>query len=131
MRNSRGFLLLEVMVSIVVITGGLLFVMRVYATAKNGLDISRDLFRYSLLLEEKIFEYEERGVIEEGKNRDHFPDREYYMWEVEASPLEPAGQELSNLCEVRLGAFQAKSSPAQKYYLNTYLEKENAQNKTR
>ena len=61
---------MEVMVAIVVITGGLLFVMRVYSTAKSALDRSRSLFKYSLLLEEKIFDFEERGVIEEGKERD-------------------------------------------------------------
>ena len=90
-RGRNGFLLLEVMASIVVITGGLLFVMRVYSTAKQALDRSRALFKYSLLLEEKMYDFEERGILEEGRNQDHFPDRKDYSWEVEALPLAPQG----------------------------------------
>ena len=106
---------MEVMVAIVVITGGLLFVMRVYSTAKSALDRSRSLFKYSLLLEEKIFDFEERGVIEEGKARGHFPDDKECFWEVDAETLEPQGQELGGLCSVRLDI--------DKHYLWTYLEK--------
>ena len=114
-KRRRGFLLLEVMVAIVVITGGLLFVMRVYSTSKLALDRSRELFKYSLLLEEKIFDFEERGVIEEGKERDHFPDNKECFWEAAAEPLQPQSQELGGLCSVKLDI--------DKYYLWTYLEK--------
>jgi len=103
------------MAAIVIITGGLLFVMRVYSTAKEALDRSRTLFKNSLLLEEKIFDFEERGVIEEGKDRGHFPDDKESFWEVSAETLEPQGQELGDLCSVRLDI--------NKYLLWTYLEK--------
>ncbi len=115
MKGRRGFLLLEVMVSIIVITGGLLFVMRVYSTAKTAIDRSRALFKHSLLLEEKIFDFEERGVIEEGTARDHFPDLKDYFWEVEAAPLAPQGQDLSDICAVKMDV--------NKDSLWTYLEK--------
>jgi len=125
--GRRGFLLLEVMASIIVITGGLLFVMRVYSTAKEALDRSRDLFKYSLLLEEKAFDFEERGVIEEGTGHDHFPDRRDYFWEVQADPLAPEGQNLSDVCAVKLDVYRARgaseSGPPAKYYLFTYVDK--------
>lgn len=128
MRNRRGFLLLEVIISIVVITGGLLFVMRVYSTAKEALNRSRTFFKYSLLLEEKIYDFEERGIIEEGKEDDHFPDLRDYFWEAEASSLASVAPELNDLCTVRLDVFRHQSSsegtsPPEKYSLYTYLNK--------
>ncbi len=123
MGNRRGFLLLEVMASIVVITGGLLFVMRVYSTAKQALDRSRALFKYSLLLEEKIYDFEERGAVAEGRDQGRFPALKDYSWEVTADPLAPQGQYLGDLCGVRLNVFYSKSSPPDKYTLFTYLNK--------
>ena len=127
MRNRRGFLLLEVIISIVVITGGLLFVMRVYSTAKEALNRSRTFFKYSLLLEEKIYDFEERGIIEEGKEEDHFPGLRDYFWEVEASSLASLAPELNDLCMMRLDVFKRKNSseegPPEKYSLYTYLNK--------
>ena len=66
MNNKKGFLLLEVMVSIVIITSGLLFVTRVYSTARDVIKRSFVLFKSSLLLEDKMFEFEEKGE----KNKD-------------------------------------------------------------
>ena len=115
------------MVSIVVITGGLLFVMRVYSTAKNALNTSRTLFKSSLLLEEKIFDFEEKGMIEEDTDHGSFRDSKDCFWEVEAAALAPQGQNLSDVCALRLGVFCNKSSPESgppgKYYLFTYLNK--------
>jgi len=125
--GRKGFLLLEVMISIIVITGGLLFVMRVYSTAKEALGRSRTLFKHSLLLEEKIFDFEEKGMIEEDTDRGHFPDLKDYFWEVNAASLAPQGQELGDLCSVKLGVYYGNSSseagPPYKYYLFTYLNK--------
>jgi len=123
LNNKKGVLLMEVMVAIVVITGGLLFVMRVYSTAKEALDRSRDLFKYSFLLEEKMYDFEEKGVIEEGKKDDSFQDAKKYSWVAEASPLALEGQTMHNLCSVKLSVFDNKVSSPYKYSLFTYLEK--------
>ena len=128
MRSRKGILLLEVMVAIIVITSGLLFVMRVYSTAKEAISRSREFFRYSLLLEEKMFDFEERGVIEEGGGQDRFPDLKDYSWQVKAEPLDPEGQLWGDLCAVRLDVSCRKdlpgSGPPTKYSLFTYLFKE-------
>ena len=127
MKNSKGFLLLEVIISIVVITGGLLFVMRIYSTAKEALNRSRAFFKYSLLLEERIYDFEERGVIEEGKEDGRFPDLNDYLWAVEAASLASIAQELNDLCAVRLDVSRRKgpseAGPPEKYSLYTYLNK--------
>ncbi|MDD5135754.1 MAG: hypothetical protein PHX20_01680 [Candidatus Omnitrophica bacterium] len=124
-RCKKGILLLEVMVAIVVITGGLLFVMRVYSTAKEALYRSRDLFKYSLLLEEKMYDFEERCKIEDGREHDHFPDLREYQWETVAEPLAPEGQVLCDLCSLKLDVFYKSGSSSagqsDKYYLFTYI----------
>jgi len=117
-QSKRGFLLLEVMVSIVVITAGLLFVMRVYSTAKLGLERSRSFFKYSLLLEEKMFDFEERGVIEEGKESGQFKDAKGCSWAVAATPLDIQAQSLGDLCSVRLDVSKDKEAYALFTYLN-------------
>ncbi len=110
------------MISIVVITSGLLYVMRVYSTARETLNRSRDLFRHSFMLEEKMYDFEERGVIEEGKEEGKFPDASDYSWETDAEPLEPEGQNLSGLCAVKLSSYSNKSATPYKYTIFTYLE---------
>ena len=123
MKRSRGFLLMEVMVTIVVITAGLLFVMRVYSTARTALNRSAEFFKYGLLMEEKMFDFEERGVIEEGSDHDRFPEAKDCFWEEEAVPLELQGMALGDLCSVKLSVFCGESSPPDKYSLWTYLLK--------
>jgi len=123
MRGRRGFLLLEVMVSIIVITGGLLFVMRVYSTAWGALDRSRTLFKNSLLLEEAAFSFEEKGIIEEGTQTGRFADPKDYSWEAKAMPLSLDDIDLNDLNSVDLDVFNNKASPPDKYFLSTYLYK--------
>ena len=111
------------MASIVIITGGLLFVIRVYSTAKMALERSHSLFKNSLLLEEKAFEFEEKGVIEEGSSGGRFSGRNDYSWQVSASPLSADNPDLSDLEIVELGVFNNTISPPDKYFLFTYLNK--------
>ena len=121
MRTKRGFLLLEVMASIVIITGGLLFVMRVYSVARMALERSHSLLKNSLLLEEKAFDLEEKGIVEEGRDTGHFPDMSDYAWQVNAYQLSPDNPDLSDLEVLELDVFNDKISPPDKYFLYTYL----------
>ena len=123
MRTKRGFLLLEVMASIIVITGGLLFVMRVYSVARMALERSHALLKNSLLLEEKAFDLEEKGLVEEGTDTGHFPDSNDYSWQVKAYPLSTDNPDLSDLDVLELGVFNNKASSPDKYYIFTYLNK--------
>jgi len=122
-RGERGFLLLEVMVSIIVITGGLLFVMRVYSTAHGALDRSRALFKNSILLEEAAFDFEEKGIIKEGIQTGRFAEAKDYSWRANAIPLSLDDIDLNDLNTVELGVFNNKTSPPEKYFLFTYLFK--------
>ena len=123
MRTKRGFLLLEVMASIVIITGGLLFVMRVYSVARMALERSHSLLKNSLLLEEKAFDLEEKGIVEEGTDTGHFSGSNDYSWQVNAYPLSADDPDLSDLNVLSLGVFNNKASSSDKYYIFTYLDK--------
>ena len=85
MNKHKGFLLLEVVVSIAIITGALVFVVRAYTTAKYALQRSSVMFTSSILLENQMFEFEEKGSIESDyKDGKDFPDDRDYSWSVSA-----------------------------------------------
>jgi hypothetical protein len=127
--NKRGFLLLEVIVSIVIITSGLLFVMRVYSTARYAIQRSSVLFESVLLLESKIFEFEEKGEIESDlKDGKQFSRESGYSWliKTEEAPEDPVlGQKLDldivTLEVSRHRDREERKSYVSKYFLTTYL----------
>ena len=123
MRTKRGFLLLEVMASIIIITGGLLFVIRVYSTARMALERAHALFKNSLLLEEKAFDLEEKGVVEEGTDTGHLESSGDYSWHVNAYPLSADDPSLSDINVLELSVFNNTASSPDKYYIFTYLDK--------
>lgn len=121
--------MLEVIVSIVIITSGLLFVMRVYSTARYAIQRSLVLFESSLLLESKMFEFEEKGKVESGlKDGKQFPQDSPYSWSVktEEAPKDPAlGQKLGlNIVTLEVSRHrdrEERKSYVSKYFLTTYL----------
>ena len=84
MKARKGFLLFEIMISVVIIASGLLFIMNSYSSAKNSIKRSTELFEASLLLENKMWEFEEKGEIEIGAESGDFPENEEYSWSMEA-----------------------------------------------
>lgn len=129
MNNKRGFLLLEVIVSIAIITGGLVFVSRVYSTAKHAIQRSFVLFGSSLLLESKMFEFEERQNIKSDfKDRKKFSDDRDYLWAISTVPV-PADETLRQALDLNIVTLEVsrmkdrdeKKSYITRYYLTTYL----------
>jgi hypothetical protein len=118
-----------VIVSIVIITSGLLFVMRVYSTARYAIQRSSVLFESVLLLESKIFEFEEKGEIESDlKDGKQFSRESGYSWliKTEEAPEDPVlGQKLDldivTLEVSRHRDREERKSYVSKYFLTTYL----------
>lgn len=118
--NNKGFLLFEVMVSIVIITAGIMFIMRSYATSKEAIERSGGIFRTSLLLEEKMWEYEAMGEIREEAESGDFDEAEGYAWKMKSEP--PEGEEFTPRFNiVRLSVFKEKKRKSTEYSLWTYL----------
>lgn len=116
MNPKKGFLLLEVIISIVIITAGILFIVRSYSSSKNAIEKSRELFEASLLLEKKMWEFEEKGEIEEGEKTGDFEDEEGYSWNMKASRPEN-----SDLNLAVLSVFQTENPLDTSYSVSTYL----------
>ena len=129
MSNKKGFLLLEVIVSIVIITSGLLFVMRVYSTARYAIQRSSVLSESGLLLESKMFEFEEKGEIEKDrKDGKQFSRESGYSWliKTEEAPQDPVlGQKLDiDIVTLEVSRHRDREemkSYVSKYFLTTYL----------
>ncbi|MCK4462843.1 MAG: hypothetical protein KAU58_00860 [Candidatus Omnitrophica bacterium] len=116
--NRKGFLLFEVMISIVIITAGLLFIMHSYSTSKNSIQRSTEVFKTSLLLENKMFEYEvQEGIEEDSEDDGEFEEDEEYGWEIAANFKEDL-----NLNLVTLKVFQEKDRDNTEYPIFTYLK---------
>ena len=116
-------------VSIVIITSGLLFVMRVYSTARYAIQRSLVLFESGLLLESGMFEFEEKGKIESDlKDGKQFSRESGYSWliKTEELPKDPVlGQKLDldivTLEVSRHRDREERKSYVSKYFLTTYL----------
>ncbi|MBL7156752.1 MAG: hypothetical protein ISS92_01175 [Candidatus Omnitrophica bacterium] len=115
--KNKGFLLFEVVISIVIITAGVLFVMRAFSSAKESIERSTEVFKVSLLLEQKMWGFEEKGKIEEGRESGDFEEDEGYSWKLASERLED-----SDLNLVRLEAFQKEQPEITKYFITTYLK---------
>jgi len=115
--NNRAFLLFEVMVSIVIITVSLVIIIHSFSYSKDAILRSKELFKASLLLENKIWGFEEAGVVEEGAKSGDYAGDEAYGWRLSAGRT---GDSEINL--VVMEAFR-KSDPANtSYSLHTYLK---------
>ncbi|GEM_PF-3953185 len=114
MKRKKGFLLLEVIVSIVIITGSLLFVSASFTATKRLIVRSGELSLFRLALEKKMFDLEEKGKIEQGSLQGTLPDD--LAWTAEATPLEETA-----LQKVTLEVFPA-SRPEAGYSVETYLK---------
>jgi len=114
--DKKGFLLFEVMISILIITTALLFIVRSYSVSKNSIQRSTVALETSLLLEEKMWEFEEKGEIEECSKTGDFRGKEGYSWRLNARHLEN-----SDLNLIDLEVFHKKDPVNTKYSIRTYL----------
>jgi len=129
LNKNKGFLLLEVVVSIAIITGALVFVVRAYTTAKYALQRSSVMFTSSLLLESQMFDFEEKGSIESDyKDGKDFHDNKDYSWSISAvsTDTDPVLNQRLGLNSVTLEVSRKKDreesrSYVTKYGLTTYL----------
>ncbi len=115
MRVSRGFLLLEVVVSMVVLTAGLMFVTQAFSASQKTVQRSQALLAASFLLEERMFEFEEQGEIEERTLSGMFNVPQGLSWQIQAVPMG-----LLNLNAVTVTVFK-KEAPQGGYVLQACL----------
>jgi len=116
MTNNRGFLLFEVMVSIVIVTAGILFIAHSYSSSTDSIKRSTDAFRASLLLQNRMWPLEQSGTVREGLFSGDFPEDKNFSWQINAEYMAD-----SDLNYLRLEVFQEKEPEKTKYSIETYL----------
>ena len=95
--KRQGFLLIEVMVSIVIITGAIVLISRSYWLSKKALDRSTGILKASALLEEKLWEYELEEAIEIGNKSGNFDKDRNYRWSSSTVPTTDRNLDLNCL----------------------------------
>lgn len=106
-RDSRGFLLFEVMMSVAVVTAGMLFVVRPFTTAKVSAERSREILAASILAENKMQSLIGLSAANEGRQYGDFSENGRYGWSVD-SVKSGSG----DIDEVTVSVY-AKNSPGQ------------------
>ncbi|MBN2452967.1 MAG: hypothetical protein JXB40_01725 [Candidatus Omnitrophica bacterium] len=120
MRNSKGFLLLEVVLATVMVTSGLLFVGRVYSSAKSAMERSRTLFHSSFLLEQKMFDLQISDAVYD-TGRVKFQNNKGCYWEVRSTAFD---RKAPGFLKITLNVFlPSGKTSTDTYWLETYLMK--------
>ena len=86
--NISGFMLLEVILSVFIVTVGIVFVVNSFMTSIKVLKASKMYLDILYLMEEKMWGYEEKGKIEEGSDSGDFEDYKNAEWNVKAEEIE-------------------------------------------
>ncbi len=87
-RKCEGFLLLEIMISVLILSIGVLLVLDSFVDPIRATELSRNYFKAGLLLEEKLLELY-NSDIEEGILRGEFSDFDNrFSWDMDVIKLE-------------------------------------------
>lgn len=114
--QGRGFLLLEVLVSITIISVGLIFVIRSFSTSSRAIETAAKFLKSVSLLEERLWDLEAEGAVDKGRDRDTFKKERAYRWEMVA---EDAGDFPIN--EVNIKVIWEGPLRKQRVSLDTYM----------
>ena len=143
-RRVDGFTLIEVLVAVMILSIGIIGVIRAYVTLMSGIEVSRFTVEASYLLKEKAVEVEEEAIENFGapsmvKSGAFSGEYAMYRWETEASEVkiesakpkeEPKGELKENtkeepqetLSKVRISVMKGGQRSSKKLSLYTYLE---------
>lgn len=86
--SLTGFMLFEVILSVFIVTIGVVFVTGSFVTSIKAAKASRAYIEALYLLEQRLWEYEEKGRIEDGRDSGKFEKNKDAEWEMEAKELE-------------------------------------------
>lgn len=113
--NEKAFTLIEVLITVGVVSLGLVWVMHSLRTCLSSVEASREIFKQYLLIENKIWELENgRNIplgIEEGDIQEE--DRSY-RWKTEVTEVENI-----SLNKLKLGVYGEKGEKIA--HLETYI----------
>ena len=120
-RLAQGFILLEVVVSVAILAGGLIFVLRSFTGSLKAMTTSQNYMRACLLLEDKMWELEqaarsEGGIVPGEYDGTLLSGNKSFEWHLQVDKLEDI-----NLGEVNLRVSWQEGRGMQDASLITYL----------
>lgn len=83
-KGEKGFLLLEVLVSITIISVGLIYVVRSFSSSTRAIETTGRFIKSITLAEEKLWEFESKRVVRKGRDEGEFREEAGYKWQIEA-----------------------------------------------
>ena len=87
-KYRHGFMLLEVILSVFVVTVGVVFVISSFITSLKAFKVSKIYVEAAYLIEQKLWDYEEKGKIKEEHTSGKFDDSKDAEWNIVAKELE-------------------------------------------
>ena len=120
--NNNGFTLIEVMLSVVIFTMGVIAVIRAYATSLNALQASQNYIYGVCLAKEKLAEIQqsemENAGVSQGNDQGEFPGQwNRFQWKSQISATNEKG-----LNAVKITVFNAQTQPVREFSLASYVE---------
>jgi type II secretory pathway pseudopilin PulG len=96
-KNRAGFLLLEVLVSITVISVGLVYIIRSFSSSSRAIETAAHFLQSVSFIEEKLWDLEAMNGIERGRDSGVFERDDRYSWKTEVEEAEEIPINLVNL----------------------------------
>ena len=114
----KGFMLLEVIMSIFIVTVGVVFVIGSFITSVKTYKVSRVYSELQYLVAEAMWEYEASGEIEETSDSGDFKNNKNASWKIKAIELEDIP-----INETRLEVTIKEDEMKRSFEIMTYLRK--------
>lgn len=127
---KQGFTLIEVMISVAILSVGLVLILQGFASCLSALRVSENNLKATFVVENKIAEAEiiakEDWDELEGGIRDRFECKGMQcLWEIETSPIEWGIEEVPESCEdlrrVEASLFWEEGKRKGRVLLTTYM----------
>lgn len=114
--KNKGFLLLEIMMSVAILSIGLLLVLNSFMRPIRAQELSNDYFKAGLLLEQKMFELYNSDILK-GTVNGIFTDFESrFSWDMNAIESEE-----NPFMEVNLEVLWSRQNKEQDLSISTYI----------
>lgn len=110
-------MLLEVLLSVFIVSVGVVFIIGSFITSIKAFKASKSYLDALNLIEEKMWQYQESGEIDEGSDSGEFEDYKGAEWNIEAKELEDD----SPLNEVTLEVALKEGERERSIKISTYL----------
>jgi len=119
---ARGFTFIEIMLTVVILSIGIIGVIRAYIFSLDALGVSQGYIDAASLAEGKMIETKqveiENGGLPQGRSEGAFQGRyDRFNWE-----LEVGASDIKGLNTVKVAVFNQKAIPLRKFTLVSYVE---------